>query len=507
MRLILVLSLFAFIQPGLAAPISAQDEPPGDSPRYFVEEFDDALPADWQVEGSWRLENGRVISDTDGDVVTLPGEWADFSLKIRLRNEGSGIRSIVFRAADPGSYQIHFRREGIALLRTDERGLSSWLDWQQGRNHEDWLELVLIAEGERLFATLDGEILFDYLAPTDEALLSGALGFYNISGLLELDSFALAPIIYSPALLAEKWSQARSSFMDIQVPDLPTATTAPTATTPPRERVRFTLNGWEEPLTINAGQCVDLRWNAEGAIEVYYQGERTAISGYWQDCPSESQVYELRAVFGDGAVERRSLRLQVIAPSPVPATQTPVQPENCRLTPVRLNMNLREGDTTEYRILGRLNVGDYAEVIGRNLADTWYRVNFEGLDAWVAGRGYTRLEGDCSYVLLRTYAPANPPPTPTFAPPTEIPPPTAIPRANPSLLVNGNTNVYINRGQCVTISWYADGIRGMYLQGVGVTGPYGERQECPQQSITYHLRVEWADGSHRDLYATVNVSG
>ena len=479
---------------------SAQDS--AEEPRYFEEEFNTGIPEDWEVTGSWDLEEGVIQSNQDGDLVVLPGVWSDFSLAMRLRNSGPGIRSVVFRAGDTGSYQIHFRSEGVGLHQTDESGLSSWLDWEPGVNHDDWHELVIIAEGAWIFTLLNGESLFDYQAPDDDALLEGTIGFYNlVAGEFEVDSLSIAPIILSPDVLAPKWMLSTPPQLDTQDKSSSTTTLSTSDSS-----IRFTLNGGEETLTINSGECVNLQWSVTNAAAVFFQGERTQSSGFWQECPRESTSFVLRVQKADSTVEQRALRVQVIQPTPVPVVTQPTAAApsvgECRLTPDRLNMNLREGDSTDYPIVGRLNFGDYAIVIGRNLADTWYRVDYEGLDAWIAGRGYTRLEGDCSFALLRTYEPPEPPPTPL---PT-IAPPVTIPRANPSLLVNGLSQIVINRGQCVTLSWYADGIRSMFYQGQGVTGPSGERQECPTQSTTYHLRVEMLDGNVRDLYATVVVN-
>lgn len=498
-RLIVSFALALLIS-GLGSTFAQEEQI---EPSYFKEEFDAGIPEEWDVSGAWVQSEGHILSVADGDLVVLPGIWEDFSLAMRLRNRGPGIRSIVFRAGDSGSYQVHFRSEGVGLHQTDESGLSTWLDWEPGINHEDWHELVIIAEGDRIFTLLNGESLFDYQAASENALYEGTIGFYNlIAGEFEIDSLTIAPVILSPELLAPKWLLSEPPQLHQGEPGSAATEVATSTST-----IRFTLNGGEQALSINAGECVNLQWSVTNAVAVFFQDERTQPSGFWQECLRESTIFVLRVQKADSTVEQRALRVLVTPPTSAPVVAAPTNAatavDECRLTPDRLNMNLREGDSTDYPIVGRLNFGDYAQVVGRNLADTWYRVDFEGLDAWVAGRGYTRLEGDCSYVLLRTYEPPEPPPTPI---PTAPPQPVAPPRANPSFFVNGNTQVYINRGQCVTLSWYAEGIRAIFYQGGGVTGPTGERQECPTQSTTYHLRVEMQDGSTRDLYATAIVN-
>ncbi|MCY3836383.1 MAG: SH3 domain-containing protein [Anaerolineaceae bacterium] len=474
-------------------------------PIYFEQTFAEGIPEDWQVDGAWEAEAGTIRSATGGDLIQLPGSWADFSLAMRLRNSGPGIRSIVFRANELGSYQLHFRSEGVGLLFTDQSGIPTFLDWLPGINHDDWHDLVIIAESNRLFILLNGESLFDYEAPEETALWEGAVAFYNlVAGEFEIDSLSIAPIILSPAVLAPKWMLAAPP------PLAETAVETRTATaTPPQTAIQFTLNGGEEALTINAGECIVLQWRVTHATAVFFNGERTQDSGLWQECPRQSVVFTLRVLKADASEEQRALLVHVIQPTPTRAIPTPTPAAAvgaCRLTPDRLNMNLREGDSTDYPIVGRLNLGNYAIVVGRNLEDTWYRVEFEGLDAWVAGRGYTRLEGDCSYTLLRIYEPRP-------LPPTNTPPPPAPVRENPSFQIQGLNaffptfnvdgvhTIYIPQGQCVTLLWYADGINALYYQGSGVAGPSGERNECPNQTTTYHLRVEMRDGSVRDLYA------
>lgn len=481
----------------------AQDE--SAEPIYFEQSFDEGIPTNWEMDGSWEQEEGIIRSVAGGDLIQLPGTWGDFSLAMRLRNSGPGIRSIVFRASELGSYQLHFRSEGVGLLFTDRSGIPTFLDWLPGINHDDWHELVIIAEGNRLFILLNGELLFDYEAPEETALLDGAIAFYNlVAGEFEIDSLALAPIILSPTVLAPRWMLAAPPSSGESSIEKSTPTATPLQTT-----VQFTLNGGEEALTINAGECIELQWFVTHATAVFFNGERTQESGRWQECPRQSAVFTLRVLKADASEEQRALLVHVIQPTPtrVIPTLTPATAiGRCRLTPDRLNMNLREGDSTDYPILGRLNLGNYAIVVGRNLEDTWYRVEFEGLDAWVAGRGYTRLEGDCSYTLLRIYEPRP-------LPPTNTPPPPAPIRENPSFQiqglnefypifnVDGVQTIYIPQGQCVTLQWYADGINALYYQGSGVTGPSGERNECPNQTTTYHLRVEMRDGGVRDLYA------
>ena len=70
----------------------------------------------------------------------------------------------------------------------------------------------------------------------------------------------------------------------------------------------------------------------------------------------------------------------------------------------------------------------------------------------------------------------------------------------------------IRPGECVTFQWDVEGVQAIYFfhdgqkwQDHGVTG-HERRQECPSQSITYHLRVIKTDGSHEQPSIRIEVS-
>jgi hypothetical protein len=95
------------------------------------------------------------------------------------------------------------------------------------------------------------------------------------------------------------------------------------------------------------------------------------------------------------------------------------------------------------------------------------------------------------------------------APPTPTPAPTPTPVPNITFTVN-TTN--IQQGQCVTFYWNVSNVREVYFysqgqnwQDHGVAGQ-GSRQECPQQTTTYYLRVVNQDGSVTTSQITINVT-
>ncbi len=106
--------------------------------------------------------------------------------------------------------------------------------------------------------------------------------------------------------------------------------------------------------------------------------------------------------------------------------------------------------------------------------------------------------GETIWVGIRVPAPTQPTPAPTQTPVAGI-----------SFTTTSNN---ITQGQCVTNSWSTSNVQGVwyYQQGQnwqdnGVAG-VGSRQECPQQTTTYYLRVQMRDGSVQTRELTVNVT-
>jgi hypothetical protein len=94
------------------------------------------------------------------------------------------------------------------------------------------------------------------------------------------------------------------------------------------------------------------------------------------------------------------------------------------------------------------------------------------------------------------------------APPTPPPPPTAVPNPSISFTVD-RTN--IKQGECVTFSWSVQNVKAVYFykqgdnwQNNGVAGQ-GSRTECPPQTTTYELRVEFTDGRVEVRQITIYV--
>ena len=106
--------------------------------------------------------------------------------------------------------------------------------------------------------------------------------------------------------------------------------------------------------------------------------------------------------------------------------------------------------------------------------------------------------GETIWVGIRVPAPVQPTPAPTQTPVPGI-----------SFTTTSNN---ITQGQCVTNSWSTSNVRAVFYfqqgqnwENHGVEG-VGSRQECPQQTTTYFLRVEMRDGSVQTRELTVAVT-
>ncbi len=109
---------------------------------------------------------------------------------------------------------------------------------------------------------------------------------------------------------------------------------------------------------------------------------------------------------------------QGILPTPTPAVAQPAAtPTVCQATST-VNVNVRGGPGTNYPIIGSLLTGSALNVVGRNNVSSWFVVDLNGRQGWVAS-SVVLLSGPCGSLAF-----VADPPTP-IVPPTE--PPTATP--------------------------------------------------------------------------------
>jgi polar amino acid transport system substrate-binding protein len=106
--------------------------------------------------------------------------------------------------------------------------------------------------------------------------------------------------------------------------------------------------------------------------------------------------------------------------------------------------------------------------------------------------------GETIWVGIRVPAPTQPTPAPTQTP-------------VPGITFTTTSN-NIQQGQCVTNSWSTSNVQAVFYfqqgqnwENYGVEG-VGSRQECPQQTTTYFLRVQMRDGTVQTREQTVAVT-
>jgi len=99
---------------------------------------------------------------------------------------------------------------------------------------------------------------------------------------------------------------------------------------------------------------------------------------------------------------------------PTPTNTVAAAPTACfPIVTANLNANVREGDSTDYEIVGFLATGNTAPLMGRNAADTWWYIQHGGGHGWIAKSVTT---ASC---LPASVAVVEPPPLP----PTAVPAP------------------------------------------------------------------------------------
>jgi polar amino acid transport system substrate-binding protein len=304
----------------------------------------------------------------------------------------------------------------------------------------------------------------------------------------------VAPL--APGTYQAFWSMrnpAGSTFGDriwvgIRVPSPATPTPAPTQT--PSANIDFTV----DRNNIRAGECVNFRWNVNGAQSVFFyqrgqnwQNHPVTPSGTRSECPPQTIAYELRVVRQDGNVEVREITIFVepVAGAPIihrftltPATQLTLG--QC----VTLNWWV-EGRVSNVRLLRDGTViWQSAPVNGStsdcppNVGNVTYRIEATG-----PGGESNRAQ------TINVIAPTQPTPT---APPI-IPTPTVAP---PQILSFNVAPTQLEAGNCVSINWaVGGGIARVRLLRNGIAildnaPSSGANQDCLSDAGTFTYRLE-----------------
>jgi len=180
--------------------------------------------------------------------------------------------------------------------------------------------------------------------------------------------------------------------------------------------------------------------------------------------------------------------------TPIP-TVAPVTP-GVLTGEITATVNVRLGPGTNYPILGKLNKGTKVNVRGRDGEGLWLFL-VPPPSGWVYG-DFVSLAGDASGLPV-IEAPPTPVPTPTFAP-TSTPQSTATP---PMYVDFRADSPWVITGQCTTLRWDVEGVRGVYFDGQGQPG-HSSQDVCPGQTQTFVLHVVLNSG-YLDRAITVVV--
>ncbi len=180
--------------------------------------------------------------------------------------------------------------------------------------------------------------------------------------------------------------------------------------------------------------------------------------------------------------------------TPVP-TVVPVMP-GVLSGVISSTVNVRLGPGTNYPVVSKLNKGTQINVRGRDIENRWLML-IPPPSGWVI-RDYVTLTGDVNGLPV-VDAPPTLVPTPTFAPS-----PTPQPTATPPMYVDFRADSpLVVAGQCTTLRWDVEGVRGVYVNGQGQPG-HGSEDVCPGQTQTFVLHVVLSSG-YMDRAITIAV--
>ena len=177
-------------------------------------------------------------------------------------------------------------------------------------------------------------------------------------------------------------------------------------------------------------------------------------------------------------------------------------PTVVRVTPgvvsgvISATVNVRSGPGTNYPAITKLNKGTKISVRGRDIENRWFFI-VPPPTGWVNGV-FVSLNGE-SNGLSVIDAPSTLVPTPTIAPS-----PTPMPTATPPMYVDFRADSpWVIAGQCTSLRWDVEGVRGVYFNGQGQPG-HGSQEVCPAQTQTFVLHVVMNSG-YLDRAITVAV--
>lgn len=174
-------------------------------------------------------------------------------------------------------------------------------------------------------------------------------------------------------------------------------------------------------------------------------------------------------------------------------------------------LNVRSGPGVNFPIIGYAPFGTEGEIVGRSLDNRWWAASAPSLPngiGWVSAEFVVAFNTQDVPVIE-----VAPPPVivPTLAPtPTPPPAPTATPLPELSF---GADRTNIQAGECTTLRWSVNNVRGVWVYPQGERfeqfprAGQGTEQVCPTNTTTYEMRVHLLDGSIIFRQVTINVAG
>ena len=252
-------------------------------------------------------------------------------------------------------------------------------------------------------------------------------------------------------------------------------------------------------LTNNMAEDRQPRWQPDGENIVYVSDVN---NGQWDLYMISVDEGIVRQLTNDPADERGPgvSGTGALPPAGTPTTQAIVVTPTPALADAVVNavtLNVRANPGEGATILTKIPQGTPLRILGRYFDNSWVQVQLpNGNVGWVY-RSLLTINIDLAIVPVLNVQFIPPPPTATPSP--------TVPVVQQTYIDFRASATVINQGQCVTIAWDVEGIKEVYYQGVGVTG-HESRQECPQATTTYRLRVIRLDNVEDNRYITVTVN-
>lgn len=144
-------------------------------------------------------------------------------------------------------------------------------------------------------------------------------------------------------------------------------------------------------------------------------------------------------------------RVPLESPDFVRETPTPLPtatPQGVYLEITRAVQNVRTGPGLNYDILGQLQEGETAQIIGANIDFTWVVIAFRGQNGWLS-RGILDVIGDRNTIPVIAA-----PPSPTPLPATATPPVTAtpLPPQQPDIVISSASPPRLTIGSSFSVN-------------------------------------------------------